>query len=150
DSSGSLYVADQYGSTIRKLTPVNNNWIVSTVGGLAGVYASQDGAGAAARFNQPDGITVDNQGNIYVSDSWNNTIRKGVFTAFGFGTLTPAVPPVLNASLAITLNPPEAGGQWRFPWEVAWRNSGQTATGLVAGNYQVEFRAVPGWLPIPP
>ena len=150
DSSGSLYVADQYGSIIRKLTPVGNNWIVSTVGGLPDTYASQDGAGAASRFDEPDGVTVDNAGNIYVSDSANNSIRKGVFTAFGLANLTPPVAPVLNAALAVTLNPPEAGGQWRFPWEVAWRNSGQAATSLPAGNYQVEFRAVPGWLPIPP
>jgi hypothetical protein len=33
---------------------------------------------------------------------------------------------------------------------VAWRNSGQAATGLVAGNYPVEFRNVPGWLAVPP
>ncbi len=149
DSSGSLYVADQYGSTIRKLTPVSDNWIVSTVGGLADTYASQDGPGAASRFDEPDGIAVDNAGNLYVSDSWNNTIRKGVFTAFGLASLIPPVAPVMNAALAVTLDPPEAGGQWRFPWEVAWRNSGQAATNLVAGNYQVEFRAIPGWLPIP-
>jgi len=49
----------------------------------------------------------------------------------------------------VTLSPPEAGGQWRFPWEVAWRDSGEAATGLVAGDYPIEFRSVAGWITIP-
>ena len=36
----------------------------------------RDGAGANARFYQPEGITVDNGGNAYVADAWNHTIRK--------------------------------------------------------------------------
>jgi sugar lactone lactonase YvrE len=150
DHAGNLYVADQYNSTIRKITPIGNSWLVSTIGGLPLTYASQDGAGSDARFDQPDGIAVDKAGNAYVADSWNCTIRKGVFTAYGLADQAPYTPPGMNASLVVTLNPPEAGGQWRFPWEVAWRDSGQPATNLVAGNYPVEFRAVPGWLPIPP
>jgi len=35
-----------------------------------------DGAGTAARFNQPQGVAADAVGNLYVSDSSNQTIRK--------------------------------------------------------------------------
>ena len=35
-------------------------------------------------------------------------------------------------------------------WELGWHNSAETATNLVAGNYPVVFRNVPGWLAIPP
>jgi len=35
-----------------------------------------DGTGNAARFNQPQGISVDLSGNVYVADTFNETIRK--------------------------------------------------------------------------
>ena len=55
----------------------------------------------------------------------------------------------MNGQLTVWLPPSGAGMQWRFPWEFAWRNSGGTASGLVAGDYPVEFRNVPGYLAIP-
>ncbi len=92
---------------------------------------------------------VNNAGTLYVADTGNNTIRKGVFTAYVPANETAYTAPAMNASLVVTLVPPEAGGQWRFPWEVAWRNSGQAAVNLAASNYPVEFRAVSGWLASP-
>jgi hypothetical protein len=50
--------------------------VVTTIAGLAGSSGSVDGVGNAARFNRPSGIAVDNAGNIYVADAYNNTIRK--------------------------------------------------------------------------
>jgi sugar lactone lactonase YvrE len=149
DGAGNLYVADQYNSTVRKLTPLGATWLVTTIGGLAGSYASADGAGSAARFNQPDGVAVDNAGNVYIADSWSCTVRKGFFTAFERANETAFIAPPMNAGLTMTLLPPQANGQWRFAWEVGWRGSGQTASNLPAGNYPVEFRTMPGWLPIP-
>ena len=35
-----------------------------------------DGAGATARFTQPDGVATDSAGNVYVADAFNGTIRK--------------------------------------------------------------------------
>src|SRR5271157_576002 len=37
DTNGSVYVADFINSTIRKVTPVGTNWVVTTLAGLAGV-----------------------------------------------------------------------------------------------------------------
>jgi hypothetical protein len=73
DSNGNVYVADYNNDTIRKVTPAG---IVTTLAGLAGTPGSNDGTGAAARFNNPIGVAVDNATNVYVGDAGNNTIRK--------------------------------------------------------------------------
>jgi streptogramin lyase len=49
---------------------------VTTLAGTAGVTGSTDATGAAAAFNQPAGIVVDADGNVYVADTGNNAIRK--------------------------------------------------------------------------
>jgi sugar lactone lactonase YvrE len=77
DSAGNLYVADTYNNSIRKLTPVGTNWVVTTLGGMSGFYGTADGAGSAARFSNPNGVAVDSAGNLYVADFYFNTIRKG-------------------------------------------------------------------------
>jgi hypothetical protein len=76
DSATNLYVADTFNHTIRKLTPIGGNWVVTTLAGLAGTKGSADGTGNAARFNKPYGVTVDSAGNVYVADTYNDTIRK--------------------------------------------------------------------------
>jgi hypothetical protein len=73
DASGNIYVADPQNNTIRKITPAG---IVSTVAGSTGFSGSTDGTGAAARFNGPHGIAIDSNGNLFVADTGNSTIRK--------------------------------------------------------------------------
>jgi len=73
DGSGNVYVADAGNTSIRKVT---SNGTVTTFAGVSGVAGSADGAGAAARFNAPQGIAVDSAGNVYVADTNNSTIRK--------------------------------------------------------------------------
>jgi gliding motility-associated-like protein len=72
DGSGNMYVADEYYNLVRKITP---GGIVSTLAGN-GSAGSANGNGAAASFNGLFGIAVDAAGNIYVSDSGNNLVRK--------------------------------------------------------------------------
>ena len=73
DSAGSIYVADSGNHSIRKITSVGN---VTTLAGTADANGSADGAGAAARFDRPLGVATDSTGNVYLADSFNNTIRK--------------------------------------------------------------------------
>jgi hypothetical protein len=75
DSAGNLYVADSGNHTIRKVTPVGTNWVVTTLAGMAGISGGVDGTDKGARFNSPDGVAVDSAGNLYVADTRNHTIR---------------------------------------------------------------------------
>lgn len=72
-ASGTLYVADTGNHTIRRLTPAGE---VSTIAGESGVWGSEDGPPGEARFRNPLGICVDADGNVYVADTGNHTIRK--------------------------------------------------------------------------
>lgn len=73
DSAGNVYVAEMMTHVIRKITPTGN---VTTLAGTALVPGHADGAGTAARFTNPWSVTTDNNGNIYVADDGNQTIRK--------------------------------------------------------------------------
>ena len=73
DGLGNVYVADSGNAVIRKIAL---DGTVTTLAGTAGSIGSSDGTGAAARFNQPSGIIVDSTGNLYVSDTFNQTIRR--------------------------------------------------------------------------
>src|SRR5439155_23368082 len=71
-----VYVAELENSTIRKLTPVGTNWVVTTIAGLAGSTGSANGTNSGARFNFPQGLAIDGAGNLYVADSDNYVVRK--------------------------------------------------------------------------
>jgi sugar lactone lactonase YvrE len=73
DAAGNVFVADTANDTIRKITPEG---LVSTLAGSPGQTGSADGPGANARFFLPQGIAVDDAGNLYVADTGNSTIRK--------------------------------------------------------------------------
>ena len=76
DAVGNVYVADHDNNEIRKVTAAG---VVSTLAGSSTV-GSSDGVGVAASFDHPAGVAVDSVGNVYVGDSFNNSIRK--LTAF--------------------------------------------------------------------
>lgn len=76
DGASNIYVADSANETIRKMTPVGTNWMVTTLAGQPDKYGSADGSNGAAQFWGPSAVAVDNSGNIYVADSGNDTIRK--------------------------------------------------------------------------
>jgi hypothetical protein len=72
DASGNLYVADYGNNLIRKITSAG---VVTTVAGSRAVgYAN--GQGIVANFNKPTSIALDATGNIYVTEPYNNAIRK--------------------------------------------------------------------------
>jgi sugar lactone lactonase YvrE len=77
DSSGNIYVADDWNNRICKW---NSSGIAQ--GWIGGGYSGwQTGSGTTtgngeAYFNHPEGVCVDGSGNIYIEDYWNNRICK--------------------------------------------------------------------------
>lgn len=72
DPSGNLYVSDHTNHVIRKITP---GGIVSTFAGT-GQAGFANGERLKAMFNNPYGLALDAQGNLYVGDVANHRIRK--------------------------------------------------------------------------
>ncbi|HVX49910.1 MAG TPA: SBBP repeat-containing protein [Chitinophagaceae bacterium] len=72
DASGNVFVVDGSNNAIRKITP---DGTVTTIAGT-GAAGFADGDGKSAKFYNPSDIVVDKKGNLYVSDSHNNRIRK--------------------------------------------------------------------------
>ncbi len=79
DAAGNVYVAQT--SAIRRISP---NGTTITFAGLQGEGGAVDGGGQNARFQDPSGVAIGPDGNIYVADPGNHTIRK--ITAGGFVT----------------------------------------------------------------
>lgn len=74
DAKGNLFVADEFGPTIRKVDP---HGTVTTVGGLYQQIGAADGVGANARFAGPRRVLATPDGVLYVVDTDNHTIRVG-------------------------------------------------------------------------
>lgn len=72
DSNTNLYVADYGNQLIRKISPT---YAVTTLAGQAGVFGTNNGNGTAAQFYNPEGVTLDNSGNVYVADTGNAAVR---------------------------------------------------------------------------
>ena len=72
DAANNIYIADSGNNLIRKITSAG---VVTTIAG-SGTVGSANGMGVSASFSFPQGIAVDNTGNIYVADTGNDLIRK--------------------------------------------------------------------------
>ena len=74
DGAGNVYVAEHENMDIRKIS--GDTVTLFAGSGVSGVTGSTNGVGTDARFNGPSSIAVDSSGNLYVSDEFNNRIRK--------------------------------------------------------------------------
>lgn len=79
-----LYLADTSNHTIRKVVIATG--VVTTLAGTAGSSGSADGIGNTATFFAPTNITTDGT-NLYVTDTYNHTIRQVVISTGAVTTL---------------------------------------------------------------
>lgn len=73
DKLGNLYVTDLYNHCIRLVYP---DGAVATLAGQPTQHGYLEGKGDQARFYHPQGSTLDVNGDLYITDSFNSRIRK--------------------------------------------------------------------------
>jgi len=75
-----------FGVGVLLTQSVNAQIIYTYAGTGATGYTGDGGLAISAKMNDPSGVAIDASGNIYISDTWNNVIRKvsttGVITTF--------------------------------------------------------------------
>lgn len=78
DANGNLFIADLNNNRIRRVDA--NTHVITTVAGsedpFIGAYTGDGGLATLARLNQPYAVAVDANGNLFISDSGNNVIRR--------------------------------------------------------------------------
>lgn len=79
DGSNYIYIADEGNHIVRKtLLTGNTPNAISTVAGMPGAsgYSGDGGAATSAQLATPNAVKVDPAGNLYISDTSNNVVRK--------------------------------------------------------------------------
>ena len=119
DGAGNLFIADTLNNRVRKVDAVTG--LISTVAGNGDPGSATDvgdgGLATAANLNQPQGVTADQNGNLFVADTGNQRIRRvdaitGIITTVagngapskegdGKGTYTGDGGPAVSAGLSL-------------------------------------------------
>jgi sugar lactone lactonase YvrE len=82
DTSGNLFIADPPAQVIWE---VSGSTITQVVGTGQRGYSGDGGPATAAELDEPSGIAIDANENLYIADSGNNVIRCVSFNAGGCG-----------------------------------------------------------------
>ena len=73
DALGNVYISDNWDSLVRK---VDTSGIITVVAGTYYGYGGDGGPATSAQLSSPNGLVLDALGNLYISDSDNDVIRR--------------------------------------------------------------------------
>jgi sugar lactone lactonase YvrE len=74
-NNGDIYFCDTNNQKIRKVTAKTG--FITTIGGTGKrTFSGDNGPAALASMHSPSGITLDKDGNIFFSDTQNNSVRR--------------------------------------------------------------------------
>jgi DNA-binding beta-propeller fold protein YncE len=80
--TGNLYIVDQNNQCVRMVAAIDGQisanstiWTVAGTCGKAG-YSGDHHLATEALLNGPDGVTTDSEGNLYIAEYNNNTVRQ--------------------------------------------------------------------------
>ncbi|MFF2534015.1 NHL domain-containing protein [Streptomyces cyaneofuscatus] len=114
DRDGSLYIAENVGNRVRKIT--TDGKISTAVGTGTANFSGDNGLATSAQLRNPYGVAVDGEGNLYIADRGNHRVRKvtaadkKISTIAGTGTANfsgdggPALSAELNNPFAIVVD----------------------------------------------
>ena len=137
DGAGNLYIADTGNNAVRVIWAATG--IITTIAGTGVQGNTGDGGPAtSATLNQPWGVTLDPQGDIFIADTFNHRIRMicavapGTFTN---GTACPAAGAITTVAGSGLINANGSGGfsgdngpatiaELNFPYAVAFDAAG--------------------------
>ncbi len=74
DRSGNVYVAEASNHRVRKISADGTIQTIAGTG-VAG-FSGDGGAASAAQLNQPYGLALDSNGNLYIADLGNSRVRE--------------------------------------------------------------------------
>ncbi len=85
DATGNLFITDSRNNRIRRVDALTGT--ISTVAGKGNAFnpgfGGDGGPATQALLNQPTGVAFDTTGNLYISDTGNNRVRKITVDADG-------------------------------------------------------------------
>jgi hypothetical protein len=82
DSLGNVYIADSGNDVIRRvstggtITTVAGNYAADQSNGGAGGFSGNGGPATSAQLNSPQGVALDQAGDLFIADTFNNAIRE--------------------------------------------------------------------------
>ena len=127
DSSGNLYVTDQFNQRIRK---IDTNGIITTVAGNGGqAFAGDNGPATSASLNFPGETAIDTAGNLFIVDTLNQVIRQ--VTAAGTISTVAGIPGAIG--IGGNNGPPQAA-QFNNPFALTLDFMGNLYVGDTNNN----------------
>ncbi len=123
DASGNIYIAEYMNDVIRK---INTSGIITTIAGTGTFGFSGDGGLAtSAQLNGAYGLAVNPQGDIYITDSYNNRVRK-LSNVTGIEAITDT-----GSQFSVFPNPSAGLFQIRFSDEMLLENNSVSITDVL-------------------
>jgi NHL repeat-containing protein len=131
DNAANVYLTEGGGNDVREMSFNGGQWVLTTLAGKFATSGSVDGTNGDARFYVPSGIARDPQGNMYVADAYNNTIRQ--LAQFGTNWVVTTI-----AGLARSTNGPVDGTNS----DARFVTPSGVAIDSVGNLYVAEFRSI--------
>jgi len=139
DGEGNLFIADADDHVIRKVDATTKK--ITTIAGTATIIArvpfdGDYGQATFAKLNAPHGVTIDRDGNLYIADTDNFSVRKVE------GVAAPTTPPTDN-NFALTLTAPTNGVVTSQPTGINCGTSMTSCSGTFSASDIVALTATP-------